>query len=97
MRIEERIVIPKPKMVLNGSKQYAARWVGRIISHKLWSIRSKYIIERGVDIFNVFTMTDCIEFTLSGDMDVLPWDKERVMRYKSKKWKRKRNVEEDEA
>lgn len=73
IEIEERVVVQKPPSILEtSSRRKLAGWTKRMIRNVVEGIRHKYIAERGVDIFQVFQMTDCIEVTLSGEIDVIP-------------------------
>ena len=80
MKISRRIVINRPKNYPQKSGRVKAAWERRAILHEVWKLRRDIIRETGEDIFGVFTMPDCIEVNINGDLETF-----RVKEIKSPK------------
>jgi len=72
MEVNERMVIKMPSTVAKGTRHAKAVWANRACRRALWALRNRIIDGQGVDIFNVFVMTDCIEVTIRGELDAMP-------------------------
>lgn len=68
-------------------------WARRSILRAIWEVRNKHLLE-GVDIFNVFTMTDCIEVNLKGSVEAMPISDDK--RYSIRGMMRQRLKKEEE-
>lgn len=44
-------------------------WAKKAARKAVWEARCRILQETGLDVFNVFVMTDCIEVTIRGDME----------------------------
>lgn len=77
MEINERVVISKPPSLMPRSKRAHNAWTKQRVLNEIWEIRKKYLREKGCDIFQLFTMTDCVEFTLKGDIEALEVPKKK--------------------
>ena len=76
MEIRERVVIRIPPFVLGSTTRKRNIWIRPAILRAVWEVRNKYLVE-GFDIFNVFTMTDCIEVNLRGELEAMPISDEK--------------------
>ena len=76
MRLDERIVIRIPPSVRDATPRKRSTWIRHAILRGIWDVRNKYLVE-GVDIFNVFTMTDCVEVNLNGEVEAMPISDEK--------------------
>lgn len=72
MKIDERIVIKMPKYIARGTNHKKAVWANAACRRAMWAARNRIIDGCGLDIFNVFIMTDCIEVTVRGDLEANP-------------------------
>ena len=72
MKVDERIVIKMPKYISKGTNHRKAVWANAACRRALWVARNRIIDEQGLDIFNVFIMTDCIEVTVRGELEAKP-------------------------
>jgi len=93
MEIRERIVIRIPTFIRGSTTRKRNTWIRHAILRGIWEVRNKYLIE-GVDIFNVFTMTDCIEVNLRGDIEAMPISDEK--RYSIRGMIRQRMTKKDD-
>ena len=75
MKIDERIVINRPTTIRHSSGYKQSVWTRRVVQQALWKMRCRILEETGEDIFHLFTMTDCIEFSLKGEIETLPDEK----------------------
>lgn len=87
MQIDERFVVPIPKTVQNGTVRRRNAWIRKAVLRSLWDARVKKMVEDGVDIFGVFTMTDCVEVNLKGDLEAPPAPESLVQYYRQYKEK----------
>lgn len=71
MKVEETIVIKMPPSIMRKNLRSRNLWSKKAVRKAVWEARCKILQETGKDIFNVFVMTDCVEATIRGDMDVL--------------------------
>lgn len=77
MKIDERIVIPIPKNIREGSRTKRSTWVRHAILRAIWNARNRFMLDRGVDIFGVYKMTDCIEVNFRGELETKDISKEK--------------------
>ena len=71
MEISERLVIDKPDTIRRAGLKRLTTWTKHAILSGLWKIRRKVMDEKGVDIFQVYEMTDCIEIRIEGDINTI--------------------------
>lgn len=69
MKVQETIVIQMPPSVMKKNTRGRNLWTKKAVRKAVWEARCKILQETGIDVFNVFVMTDCIEITIRGDMD----------------------------
>jgi len=69
MQIDEKIVIEYPPSLRRFTGRQKAMWAKHRMMTSLFDLRRRLIKEKGVDIFNLYVMTDCIEFSLKGDIE----------------------------
>ena len=74
MHIDEKIVIEKPMTVQKGTLYKDGVWTRRAIMRAIWDLRKRMIREHGVDLFQVYEMSDCIEVHVEGDFTTIPAD-----------------------
>jgi len=72
IRVDEHIVLKRPKSVMNGSPTLYGAWTRRAILRAVWALRNRIMDESGVDIFQVYEMTDCVEVHIEGEFETLP-------------------------
>ena len=69
MKVEKTIVIQMPPSVMSKNLRGRNHWTKKAVRKAVWEARCKILQETGLDVFNVFVMTDCIEVTIRGDME----------------------------
>lgn len=69
MKVEETIVIQMPPSVMSKNLRGRNLWTKKAARKAVWEARCRILQETGLDVFNVFVMTDCIEVTIRGDME----------------------------
>lgn len=69
MKVQETIVIQMPPTVMKKNTRGKNLWTKKAVMKAVWQARCRILQETGIDVFNVFVMTDCIEITIRGDMD----------------------------
>ena len=69
MKVEETIVIQMPPSVMKKNLRARNLWTKRNVKKAVWEARCRILRETGLDVFNVFVMTDCVEVTIRGDME----------------------------
>ena len=94
MRLDERIVINIPKSVQGSTTRTRNAWVRRAVLRALWEVRNRRLVE-GYDILNVFTMTDCVEVNIKGDLEAMPISDEKRYSIRGMIRQRKERKEED--
>lgn len=89
MRIDEQAFVPMPVSARRYSRIKKNFWVRHAIIRALWEMRNKFIVEDGVDIFNVVLKDDGVTVTLRGIIDVSEVPEEKVNSIKSMFGRRK--------
>ena len=95
MKIDERIVIQIPKNIREATPTKRSTWVRHAILRTVWGIRNKIILDSAVDIFGVFTMTDCIEVNFRGELEAKDVSQEKWYAVRAMVRQRKRKKEEE--
>lgn len=96
MDINERIVINIPKNIREGSPTKRSTWIRHAILRSFWNVRNRIILDDGVDIFGVYTMTDSIEVNLRGSLEARDVSKEKWYIVRAMVRQRKKKEEEEE-
>lgn len=79
MKVNEHIVLNKPASVVGQRTRKAESvWVRRAVLRSIWRMRERIIVEHGIDIFQVYDMTDCVEVHIEGDFVGLPVAEKKV-------------------
>lgn len=95
MKIDERIVIQIPKNIREATPTKRSTWVRHAILRSIWDIRNRIILDDAADIFGVFTMTDCIEVNLRGELEARDVSKEKWYSVRCTFNQRKKKKEEE--
>ena len=69
MKVQETIVIKMPPSVTKKNLRSRNLWTKKAVRKAVWEARCRILQETGLDVFNVFVMTDCVEVTIRGDME----------------------------
>ena len=69
MKVEKTIVIQMPPSVTKKNLRSRNLWTKKAARKAVWEARCNILQETGLDVFNVFVMTDCVEVTIRGDME----------------------------
>ena len=69
MKVEKTIVIQMPPSVTKKNLRSRNLWAKKAVRKAVWEARCNILQETGLDVFNVFVMTDCVEVTIRGDME----------------------------
>lgn len=69
MKVEKTIVIQMPPSVTKKNLRSRNLWSKKAVRKAVWEARCNILQETGLDVFNVFVMTDCVEVTIRGDME----------------------------
>ena len=92
MQINEHIVINKPKSVMNGPSHGETAWVRRAFLRSIWEMRKRVMEEQGVDIFQLYEMSDCIEVHIEGDFVGKPVPKDWELKLKRREQRSSRRL-----
>ena len=95
MKIDERIVINIPKNIREATPTKRSTWIRHAILRTLWGIRTRFMLDEGVDIFGVYKMTDCIEVNLHGELETKDVSKEKWYIIRCMVNQRKKKKEEE--
>lgn len=96
MEINERIVINMPKNIRDATPTKRSTWIRHAILRSIWGVRNRIILDKAVDIFSVYIMTDCVEVNIKGDFQTRDVSQEKWYSVRAMFNQRKKKKEEEE-
>lgn len=67
MLVKEVLVVKKPATAIGKGRKNESVWTRKAALRAIWQLRIRIMLEQGIDIFQVYEMSDCIEVHIEGD------------------------------